>query len=297
MDIKGFFRKALAKTQAVIREAFGETIPEAVLTELEDRLILSDAGPRTASRIIQEIRARKPQSPEDVRAHLKTSLLELLPKDGSPRFCPAPPTVWFLLGTNGSGKTTTAAKLAAHYRRENLRTALVAADTFRAAAIDQLRLWSERAGAELFAMQEGSHPSAVIFDAMSDKKIKSCDLILVDTAGRLHTKTSLLEELAKMAKSCEKSAPGTLVERLLVLDGTAGQNTLAQARIFHEALSLTGLIVTKLDASSKAGFLLSIGSDLKDVPVKWVAMGESLDDIAPFDPAAFVEGLVGETPA
>lgn len=293
MDIRGFFKKALAKTQDVIKSAFQAKVPEEVLAELEDMLILADAGPATAALLIQEIRALKPQSPEEVRLRLKEILIGRFPKNGAPIFSAAPPAVWFLLGTNGSGKTTTSAKLATHFKSQGKSVALVAADTFRAAAIDQLQVWAGRAGVDCFAMQEGSHPSAVIFDALSDKKIRGADLVIVDTAGRLHTKTSLIEELSKMAKSCEKSAPGSLVERLLVLDGTAGQNAMAQAKTFHASLNLTGLIVTKLDASAKGGFLLALSTELPNVPVKWVGMGESLGDLAPFDARAFIEGLIG----
>lgn len=293
MDIKGFFRRALAKTKDVISGAFRSKVPEEILVELEDRLILADAGPSTAAAVIEEIRGRKPASPEDVQAALKEILRSRFLMNGLPQFSPVPPTVWFLLGTNGSGKTTTAAKLAARYKSEGKRAALVAADTFRAAAIEQLQIWAGRAGVPVFAMQEGAHPSAVIFDALSDKEIRGADLVIVDTAGRLHTKTSLIEELAKMSKSCDKCAPSSLAERLLVLDGTAGQNALAQAKAFHDALHLTGLIVTKLDASAKAGFLVSIGEQLPNVPVKWAGTGETLDALSPFDADAFVEGLIG----
>lgn len=293
MGLKDFFRKALAKTQDVIQAAFRARVPEEILADLEDLLILADAGPSTAALLLEEVRKRKPQTPEEVRAHLKEILRSRFPENGGPIFSSVQPTVWFLIGTNGSGKTTTAAKLAAYFKARGKSVALVAADTFRAAAIDQLRVWAGRAGVEMFAMQEGSHPSAVIFDALSDKKIRESHLVIVDTAGRLHTKTSLIDELAKMAKSCEKSAPGTLVERLLVLDGTAGQNALAQAKTFHAALHLTGLIITKLDASAKAAFLLAISSQLSGVPVKWVGMGERLEDLAPFNAEAFVDGLIG----
>lgn len=292
MDLKGFFRKALSKTQQVIQAAFQATIPEEILTELEDRLILADVGPATAADVTEAIRKTRPKTSEEVRLAAKRILIERLANSAVPLMSAAP-TVWFLLGTNGSGKTTTAAKLAAYYRRQGMTVALVAADTYRAAAIDQLRVWAARAGTEFFAMQEGSQPAAVVFDALADKKIRTCRLIIVDTAGRLHTRTSLLEELTKMIKSCEKSAPGALSEKLLVLDGTAGLNTLVQARTFHDTIPLTGLIVTKLDASAKAGFLFSINSDLPGVPVKWVGMGESLEDISPFDREAYVEGLIG----
>lgn len=293
MNLTGFFRKALEKTQTILRGGFQAKLPEEILVELEDRLILADAGPHTASRVTEEIRKRCPKTPEEVRQHLMEILLKNFSGNGVPVFSDAPPSVWFLFGTNGSGKTTTAAKLAGHYRSHGKKLSLVAADTFRAAAIDQLRVWAGRAGVEIFSMEEGAQPAAVIFDALSDKKIRNSDLVIVDTAGRLHTKSSLLEELTKMAKSCEKSAPGALVERLLVLDGTAGQNTLPQAKTFHAALQLTGLVVTKLDASSKAGFLLTLGTELPDVPVKWVGMGEALEDIAPFNAQAFVRGLIG----
>lgn len=293
MNLKGFFKKALEKTQAVIGAAFSSGVPEEMMAELEERLILADAGTEATDAILEELRKRKPRGAEEIRKTLQEILCARFAKNGAAVFAAAPPTVWFLLGTNGSGKTTTAAKLAAFYRAQGRSVALVAADTFRAAAVDQLRVWSERAGAEIFAMQEGAQPAAVIFDALSDKKIRSAGLVIVDTAGRLHTKTSLMEELAKMVKSCDKAAPGALTERLLVLDGTAGQNAVAQAKTFHSALHLTGFIVTKLDASAKAGFLLSMDRTLPGVPVKWIGMGEGLEDLMPFDGEAFVEGLIG----
>ncbi len=293
MDIKGFFRKALGKTKDLIAGAFQPELPEEVYAELEDRLILADAGPATAAGIIESIQSKKPATVETLRGHFRSAIRERFSNSAAPIFALAPPTVWFVFGTNGAGKTTTAAKIASFYKSQGSTVGLVAADTFRAAAIDQLRVLAGRAGSEFYAMEEGAHPSAVIFDALSDKTIRSCNLVIVDTAGRLHTKTSLMEELAKMTKSCEKTAPGALTERLLVLDGTAGQNALVQAKTFHASLQLTGLIVTKLDASAKAGFLLAIRQDLPGVPVKWVGVGETLEDIAPFDPDAFVDGLVG----
>lgn len=295
-NIKNFFKKALEKTKEVLQASFTAGPPEEMLAELEDRLILSDAGPVTAAAIIGEIRKRRPATGEDVRQALRVSLLARVPKSAAPLFAPAPPTVWFLLGTNGSGKTTTSAKLATYHQAQKMTVSLVAADTFRAAAVDQLRIWAGRAGAGFFAMQEGSQPAAVVFDALSDKKVRASQLVIVDTAGRLHTRTSLLEELVKMTKSCEKTAPGSLMERLLVIDGTSGQNALAQARTFHSSMGLTGLIVTKLDASAKAGFLLAMESELPGIPIKWIGMGEALTDISPFDAAAFIDGLVGEDP-
>ncbi len=295
-----FFKRALTKTRELIRDAFSAEMPEEVLAGLEDRLILADVGPDTTHRILEDLKKSRPGTADsttgsivEIRRKLAEILRNLFCGNGEMTFAPQPPTVWFLLGTNGSGKTTTAAKLAHRYRIESRQTVLVAADTFRAAAIDQLKIWAGRAGVPCFSMRDGAHPAAVIFDALSNKQIRSSDLVIVDTAGRIHTKLSLMEELSKMIKSCDKAAPGALTEKLLVLDSTTGQNAIAQARSFHQSLNLTGFIVTKLDASAKGGFLLALAVDLPDVPVKWIGMGEGIEDMAPFDPAAFVEGLIG----
>lgn len=286
------FKKALAKTRELVSAAFRANVPAEVLEELSDRLILADVGPAVSGEIIENLRKAGHKDTQALRTHLRDELLARVRMDGSaPRFASGS-SVWFVLGSNGAGKTTTCAKLAHLYRREGKTVALVAADTFRAAAIDQLAVWAGRAGVPVFKMHEGASPAAVLFDALSDKKISASDLIIVDTAGRLHTKAPLLDELAKMRRIAEKQMPGALTESLLVLDGTTGQNALAQARTFHESIGLTGLIVTKLDATGKAGFLAATVSQLK-LPVKFAGLGEGLDDLIPFDAGSYVDAMIG----
>jgi fused signal recognition particle receptor len=196
------------------------------------------------------------------------------------------------VGVNGVGKTTTVAKLAAQARGDGRTVMMAACDTFRAAAIDQLRMWGDRLGVEVVHQQSGSDPAAVAFDAVSAAKARGIDMVFIDSAGRLHTKHSLMDELIKIKRVIGKALPGAPHEILLVLDATVGQNGLAQARAFHAALGLTGIVVTKLDGTSKGGIVLAVVEEL-GVPVKWLGLGESADALVPFDAAAFAEGLVG----
>jgi fused signal recognition particle receptor len=208
----------------------------------------------------------------------------------------AKPAVILVVGVNGSGKTTTIGKLAALLRSQRKRVMVVAADTFRAAAAEQLEIWAQRAGAEYIRGAEGSDPSSVVFDGMSAAKARGVDVVLVDTAGRLQTKTNLMEELKKMRRIIERETGAAPAETLLVVDGTTGQNALSQARLFNEATQLTGVIVTKLDSTAKGGVLVGIVDQLV-VPVKYIGIGEAQDALAPFDPAQFIKALFESAPA
>jgi fused signal recognition particle receptor len=198
--------------------------------------------------------------------------------------------VILVVGVNGTGKTTTIGKLAARYRSEGRSVILAAADTFRAASIDQLRIWSERAGVSMVAHAPGADPGAVVFDTLDAAVARGADLVIADTAGRLHTKTDLMDELTKVRRIVDKRLPGVQPETLFVLDATTGQNGLAQAKAFHEAVGLTGIVLTKLDSTAKGGIVFAIENDL-GVPVRFVGVGEKIDDLVPFDPKAFVEAL------
>jgi fused signal recognition particle receptor len=200
------------------------------------------------------------------------------------------------VGVNGSGKTTTIGKLAAALRNERKRVLLVAADTFRAAAADQLEIWAKRSGADIVRGKEGADPSAVVFDGIAAAKARGIDVIVVDTAGRLQTKVNLMEELKKMRRIIERELPGQPSETLLVLDGTTGQNAISQAKLFDEATKLTGIVVTKLDSSAKGGVVVAIVDEL-EVPIKFIGLGESIDALRPFQPTEFLEALFETVPA
>src|SRR5207302_5209897 len=227
-----------------------------------------------------------------VRAVLKTAMRERLRTDGKTAPALNSPHVILLAGVNGVGKTATAGKLAGLYGRQGKRVVLVAADTFRAAAGEQLALWGRRVGAEVVRQQAGADPAAVAFDGVVAAQARKADVVLVDTAGRLHTKSNLMDELRKIKRTVSKAMPGAPHEIWLVLDATVGQNGLAQARQFHEMLGLTGVILTKLDGTAKGGIIVAI-SDL-GLPIRYIGIGESAEDLQPFDPVAFAEALLGE---
>lgn len=260
--------------------------------EVEETLIAGDVGARLALEVVDAARARRdPAGPfAAVRHELSARLVE-----GAPGWRPASagvglPSVVLLVGVNGTGKTTTLGKLAHRYAADGMRVVLAAADTFRAAAIDQLRVWGERSGGEVVAHAPGADPGAVVFDALDAAVARGADVVLVDTAGRLHTKSNLMEELAKLRRIVDRRLPGTPVETLFVLDATTGQNGLAQAVAFHEAVGLTGIVLTKLDSTAKGGIVFAIGATL-GIPVRYVGIGERIDDLVPFDPDGFVSAL------
>ncbi|HET8760058.1 MAG TPA: signal recognition particle-docking protein FtsY [Nitrospiria bacterium] len=292
----------LAKSRDALATGFqsllgGSSSASAVSFEdLEAAMIQADIGIRTTERLLGEVKRAGDVEPDAIKRRLQSLIAaSLQPTVASNGQMPeARPTVVLMVGVNGVGKTTTVAKLAARARAEGRSVMLAACDTFRAAAIDQLRIWGERLGVEVVHQQPGSDPAAVAFDAVSAAKARGIDVVYVDSAGRLHTKHSLMDELTKVKRVIAKALPGAPHEVLLVLDATVGQNGLAQARAFHAALGLTGIVVTKVDGSSKGGIVLAVVEEL-GVPVKWLGLGESADALVPFDAEAFAYGLVGAT--
>jgi fused signal recognition particle receptor len=277
----------------------GRRLDDAVLGELEEILITADVGVDATLEIVQTLKARAAargvQDPAEVMELLKEILKERLrPAEGALNLrIDDQPTVFLILGVNGSGKTTTIAKLAQHLKDDfGKRTIIFAAgDTFRAAAIEQLGIWAERVGAQLVAHRPGADPSAVAFDAVERALKERADALFIDTAGRLHTKHNLMEELKKINRVVEKRLGRPIDERLLVLDGTTGQNAISQAKLFHEAVSVTGIVVTKLDGTAKGGAVIQIASELK-LPIKLIGVGERADDLRAFKAEEFVEALL-----
>ncbi len=269
-------------------------VDAATWEEVEETLIAGDVGATLALEVVERARARRhPQGPE---AAVREELAALLaPREAGWIFEPAAPgqpAVILVVGVNGTGKTTTIGKIAARERSAGRSVLLAAGDTFRAAAIDQLRLWGERAAAPVVAHAPGADPAAVVYDALDAAIARGVDVLLVDTAGRLHTKSNLMGELAKMRRVIDRRLPGARPEVLFVLDATTGQNGLAQARAFHAATGLTGIVLTKLDSTAKGGIVFAIEHALA-VPVRYVGVGEKLGDLLPFDPDAFVAALFG----
>ncbi|HET9347079.1 MAG TPA: signal recognition particle-docking protein FtsY [Candidatus Limnocylindrales bacterium] len=263
--------------------------------EVEETLIGADVGATLSMEVVDKARRRRDGADAEaaVRAELETLLVEREP-GWEPR--PGPgggPAVVLVVGVNGTGKTTTIGKLAARYRAQGRRVVLAAADTFRAAAIDQLRIWADRAGVEIVAHRPDADPGAVVYDALDAAVARGADLVIADTAGRLHTKSNLMEELSKIRRIVDKRLPGAEPETLFVIDATTGQNGLAQAKAFNEAVGLTGVVLTKLDSTAKGGIVFAIEHDL-EVPVRFIGVGEKIDDLLPFDPDAFVNALFGE---
>jgi fused signal recognition particle receptor len=294
-------KKALGATKsnlvARIESVIGDknTIDDQTLDELEGVLLGADLGVCTTSTIMGAIRdQRKKQlvkTTEDVRASIRAQLLQILTPRISLSDRPETPLeVWMLVGVNGTGKTTTVGKLAAHLAQEGNKVLVCAADTFRPAAIEQLAVWAERSGADLIKSRTGADPSSVLHDALAAAAARKCRIILVDTAGRLHTKGNLMQELEKMRRVAARLIPGAPHEVLLVIDATTGQNGLVQAREFMKSSGVTGLIVTKLDGTAKGGVLFSIAQEL-GIPVRYVGVGESLDDLLEFSPDSFVDSL------
>jgi fused signal recognition particle receptor len=274
------------------------TIEESLFEELEAVLLSADVGVRATDEVLEALRRQRKEglvkTPEDVRAALRRELLALLevPSRGDRR-PPAGQQVWLVVGVNGTGKTTSVGKLAARLAAEGKKVLICAADTFRPAAIEQLSVWAERSGAEIVKTRPGSDPSSVLHDALAAAAARARDVVLVDTAGRLHTKSNLMQELEKMRRVAGRKVPGAPHEVLLVLDATTGQNGLTQAREFLKTTGVTGLVVTKLDGTAKGGVLFGIVRELR-IPVRYVGIGESLDDLVDFDPGIFVSSLFGE---
>jgi fused signal recognition particle receptor len=297
--------EGLAKTRTALSRALdrlaGRTLDPAALEELEATLIAADLGVRTVSKLMDRLREQgrdADQRGDGVRGLMKETVLEIL---HAPRGAPIGqllrqgprPFVILAVGVNGAGKTTTLAKLAQRLKQAGLAPLLVAADTFRAAAIEQLEMWGKRIGVDVIRHRQGADPSAVVFDGIAAAKARGVDAVLIDTAGRLHTKTNLMEELKKVKRVLARELPGAPHEILLVLDGTAGQNALSQAKQFHEAVGVTGIALTKLDGTARGGAVVAIAEDLK-LPVRLIGVGEAAEDLQDFDAPAFADALFGQ---
>jgi len=272
----------------------GRQLSEEDYEALEAALLLFDVGPSTTEKILVGVRARlaDPSFTGDGQEALHLEIESMLRVEGGPiREAGASPYVILVVGVNGSGKTTTVAKLASRFKEAGDSVLLVACDTFRAAAADQLEIWAERAGVEIVKQKPGADPAAVAFDGMARAKSRGARRVLVDTAGRLHVKVNLMEEVKKIRRVIEREIPGAPQEVLLVLDATTGQNGLNQAREFGQALGVTGLVLTKLDGSAKGGVALAI-ADTLELPIRWVGVGEGMEDLVPFDASEFARALV-----
>lgn len=303
---KGFFarlKEGLTKTRNSINESFNQlfsgfsSIDEDFYDELEETLIMADLGLDTTERIIDNLKDMvKKNHIKEVEAcrELVINIIkdQMLVEDSAYDF-ENQKTVMLIIGVNGVGKTTSIGKLAAQYKNRGKRVMMCAADTFRAAAIDQLKTWANRAGVEIISQQEGSDPAAVTFDAVKAAVARDVDILLVDTAGRLHNKKNLMDELAKMKRIIEKEDPDAHLETLIVLDGSTGQNALEQARQFSNVTKIDGIILTKLDGTAKGGIAIAIQSELS-VPVKYIGVGEHIDDLQKFDPESYVNALFAD---
>ncbi len=305
----GFFdrlKEGLTKTRKGFTEKIDQlvsgytAIDQDLLDDLEAVLITADVGVKTTQTLIADVKtavkSKEINGPDDLVPFLRRRIADLLAAgEAAPREADAGPTVIVVVGVNGVGKTTTIAKLGKYYRDQGRRVLLAAGDTFRAAASEQLEIWGQRIGAEVIRHQEGSDPAAVAFDAVQAARARGADLLIVDTAGRLHTKSNLMEELKKVHRVIARELPGAPHEVLLVLDATTGQNALSQARIFKEAVEITGLVLTKLDGTAKGGVVVAVKSEL-GVPVKWIGVGEKMEDLRPFVASDFAAALFGDRP-
>lgn len=305
MESSSFFQR-LKQGLAKSREGFAQRIGAVfqgrqwdaeTLEEVEENLLAADVGIHATQRIVDRLRRQSPTGSQDIgeamRLTLQQSITEILEapqeKPTAPPLSRSPWVIVFL-GVNGVGKTTSIGKMAAQLRRADKKVLMVAADTFRAAAIEQLEAWGHKAGADVVRHRSGSDPSAVVFDGLQAAKTRGVDVVLIDTAGRLHTKSHLVEELKKLRRVIGRELAGAPHETLLVLDATTGQNGLQQARVFKEAIDVTGIVLTKLDGTAKGGVIISIQETL-GIPVQYIGVGEEVDDLQPFDPSRFVQAL------
>ncbi len=294
-------KQAVTRTRENLSEriedivSFNKQIDSDTLDELEASLVSADLGISTTHKILESLREKADRKQiadaAELKRLLKQEILNILTQTPAkpPRSAEGPEVV-LVVGVNGVGKTTTIGKLANAVRREGQTVLLCAADTFRAAAIEQLEVWGSRTGVEVIKTKPGGDPSAVLFDALEAAKARNTDCVIVDTAGRLHTKTNLMSELDKMRRTAQRIVPGAPHETLLVMDATTGQNGLQQARLFTEAAGVTGIVLTKLDGTAKGGVVVAISQEL-NLPVRYVGVGEKIGDLLPFDPQAFVDGL------
>jgi fused signal recognition particle receptor len=302
MEKKGFFSKiatGLTKTRQNLADSVGNVlksftkIDDELFEELEEALILADCGVETSVAIIEELRQKVKSDKIDTAEGVKDALVAVISRiieDAANSLDINYPAVVLIIGVNGVGKTTTIGKLSANFAREGKKVVLAAADTFRAAAIDQLQIWADRAAVPLIKHQENSDPGAVVFDACAAAKARGADLLIVDTAGRLHNKKNLMEELRKISRIIEKEHPAAHRETFLVLDATTGQNALQQAKQFTEIAEISGIALTKLDGTAKGGIVVAIANELS-IPVRYIGIGEQIDDLQPFDAQAFARGL------
>jgi fused signal recognition particle receptor len=301
----GFFdrmRQAVTRTRESLAESIGSVIAltrevdEATLISLEPLLLAADIGAPTTAIVLENLRQRALrvgiEGGAQLKMLLKTELQAVLDNVARPIVPPsAPPEVIMMVGVNGTGKTTTSGKLANLFTTQNRSVLLCAADTFRAAAIEQLEVWATRSGVQIVKTKQGGDPSAALYDACSAAKARGTQVLIVDTAGRLHTKSDLMKELDKMRRTAEKLVPGAPHQTLLVMDATTGQNGLQQARLFTEAARVTGIVLTKLDGTAKGGIVLAIATEL-GLPVIYAGTGEKIDDLIPFDSKAFIDSLI-----
>lgn len=298
-----FFEKlkqGLTRTKEAITGKVNEVfsnfrkVDENLLEELEEALILSDVGAETAMKIVDNLRKRikleKIEDSEKVKDALKEEIYKILTEKDNSLNLSTKPAVMLVVGVNGAGKTTSIGKIAANLKAEGKKVLVAAADTFRAAAIEQLEVWTERAGVDIIKRPEGSDPASVVFDAISKAKSGDYDVVIIDTAGRLHTKKNLMDELGKMQRIIDRELPDAAKEILIVLDGTTGQNALIQAKEFSEVTNITGIILTKLDGTAKGGVVIGICSEL-NVPVKLIGVGEKIEDLQVFNAGEFAKAL------
>ena len=293
------FRRGLRKTREKVQLGLlfgGRSLDDELFEEMEEMFIKADIGVKMSVKLVEFLRKealkRKLKTSDQLKDIVKEKLLEILKScEANIRLGKNPPSVILFLGVNGSGKTTTIGKLAHLYRSEGKRVLLCAADTFRAAAIEQLEVWAERSGADIVKKEEGSDPASVVYEGLEKAKKENYDIVLIDTAGRLHTKEPLINELRKIKRIIQKLLPEEPSETLLVIDATAGQNAISQAKIFKEAVDVTGIVVTKLDGSAKGGAVIPICNELR-VPIKLVGVGEKIEDLQPFNAEFFVSALL-----
>lgn len=295
--------QGVKKTASVVRGGLdllvGRKLGDEECDELEATLIGADLGPRLAVELVDKAREaykdREVKSPGEIAEFLKDCLKqEFPPQDSQPIISESPPTVVLVVGVNGSGKTTSIAKLANFYKQQGLKVLLAAGDTFRAAAVEQLKTWADRVGCDIVLAQQGADPASVAYNACEKALAQNFDMVLVDTAGRLHNKKNLMDELEKISRVVKKKVPTAPHEVLLVLDGTTGQNAVRQAEVFTDDVGVTGLIVTKLDGTAKGGAVLAMRSEV-EVPVKWIGLGEKMNDLEPFSADTFLDAIFGET--
>ena len=303
----GFFdrlKKGLNKTRENLTNKIEKIIigyadiDDDLLDELEETLIMADVGVQTTDKLMTAVRKgnkkKEINTPEDLKPFLQKQIVEILTAgEDTTRIAEQGPTVLLVIGVNGAGKTTTIGKLAAYYKGQGKSVLLAAADTFRAAAIDQLEVWGQRTGVPVIKHEEGSDPAAVAFDAVKAAVARKVDMLIIDTAGRLQTKSNLMQELEKINRVIGREIPGAPHETLLVLDATTGQNAISQAELFTKAAPITGVVLTKLDGTAKGGVVIGIKSQLS-MPVKWIGVGEGVEDLRPFNAEDFAKALFGE---